>query len=67
MDGEPENELARLILRYANDSTAAKELGRLPAFAVPQDSESTFQLLLERLDAAVTCNGDEWISGANAK
>jgi len=67
MNGEPKNELARLIVRYANDSTAAKQLRKLPAFAVPQDSESTFQVLLERLDATVAANASNArIVGANA-
>jgi hypothetical protein len=46
------HELSRLIVRYARDSEAVRQLSRLPAFAIPQDMGGAFRSLLDRLDQA---------------
>lgn len=57
METGTHNELSQLVLRYAGDPTVAKQLKRLPAFGVPQDSDKMFQNLLDRLDRATAGAG----------
>lgn len=52
MDTQADKELDRLIVSYARDPTAMKQLKRLPAFVVPKDTDEMFRDLLDRLDRA---------------
>ena len=47
-----QEELSRIMLRYASDESAMRQLRRLPSFDVPQDSHAVFADLLDRLDHA---------------
>jgi hypothetical protein len=51
MTKEANNELAKLISQHAVQN-AGRQLGRLPAFALPQDTPDVFQELLTKLDNA---------------
>lgn len=52
MDADTIQDLGRLIARYANDPATARQLHKLPSFALPADTESVVGHLLEKLDAA---------------
>lgn len=54
MDADTKRDLGRLITRYANDPATARQLHKLPAFALPDDTESVFGHLLEKLDQAAS-------------
>ena len=57
MNSESDKELAGVIAGLASDPATRRQLRRLPAFAVPEDSESVFRSLLNKLEAAMG-NGD---------
>lgn len=52
MTQEAQHELNRFFLRYERDPRAARQLNKLTAFAVPQDSDHVFRGLLNKLDQA---------------
>jgi hypothetical protein len=52
MTEEARHELTRFLLQYTRDPSAARQLSKLPAFAIPQDSDDVFGSLLDKLEQA---------------
>jgi hypothetical protein len=53
MDSGSDNDLAGLITGFASDPAMRRQLRRLPVFVVPDNSESVFRSLLNKLEQAI--------------